>query len=152
MLELEGPYCSTVRRRVRPKQSGPPKPGYPASAVCRLREVLCAGEKAQMVQNSGIGRTYHASQHPMLREPSVPIPKFLCTFCVGVECAAAEAVDGREDVIGGFCPAERLGRGISDFDISGDRGFQFGYGSMRAALDLLLGQEREEALDLIDPG
>jgi hypothetical protein len=52
----------------------------------------------------------------------------------------------------GFCPTERLGRGISDFDISGDRGFQFGYGSMCAALDLLLGQEREEALDLIDPG
>jgi hypothetical protein len=32
------------------------------------------------------------------------------------------------------------------------RGFQFGYGSMRAALDLLRGQEREEALDPIDPG
>src|SRR5580692_12358082 len=83
---------------------------------------------------------------------SVPIPKFLCTFCVCVECAAAEAFDGCEDVTGGFCPAERLGRGISDFDISGDRGFQVGYGSMRAALDLLFGQEREEALDLIDPG
>ena len=69
-----------------------------------------------------------------------------------VECAAAEAFDGCEDVTGGFCPAERLGRGISDFDISGDRGFHFGYGSMRAALDLLLGQEREEALDLIDSG
>src|SRR5580692_9923906 len=65
---------------------------------------------------------------------SVPIPKFLCTFYVCVECAAAEAFDGCEDVIGGFCPAERLGRGISDFDISGNRGFQFGYGSMRAAL------------------
>jgi hypothetical protein len=71
---------------------------------------------------------------------------------VCVECAAAEAFDGCEDVTGGFCPAERLGRGISDFDISGDRGFQVGYGSMRAALDLLFGQEREEALDLIDPG
>jgi transposase len=82
----------------------------------------------------------------------VPIPKFLCTFCVCVECAVAEAFDGCEDGIGGFCPTERLGRGISDFDISGDRGFQFDYGSMRAALDLLLGQEREEALDLIDPG
>ena len=86
------------------------------------------------------------------RAASVPIPKFLCTFCVCVECAVAEAFDGCEDVIGGFCPAERLGRGISDFDISGDRGFQVGYGSMRAALDLLFGQEREEALDLIDPG
>ena len=86
-------------------------------------------------------------------DPSVPIPKFPCTFCVCIECAAAaEAFDGCENVIGGFCPAEWLGRGISDFDISGDRGFQFDYGSMRATLDLLLGQEREEALDLIDPG
>ena len=51
-----------------------------------------------------------------------------------------------------FGPSERLGRGISDFDIGGDRGFQFGDGSMRAPLDLLFGQECEEALDLIDPG
>src|ERR1700684_3842768 len=83
---------------------------------------------------------------------SVPILKFLCTFCVGAECAAAEALDGCEDVIGRFGPAERLRRGISDFDISGDCGLQLGDGSMRAALDLLFGQEREEALDLIDPG
>jgi hypothetical protein len=48
---------------------------------------------------------------------SVPIPKFPCTFCVCVECAAAEAFDGCEDGVGGFCPAERLGRGISDFEI-----------------------------------
>ena len=50
-------------------------------------------------------------------DPSVPIPKFPCTFCVCIECAAAaEAFDGCEDGIGGFCPAERLGCGISDFD------------------------------------
>jgi hypothetical protein len=73
---------------------------------------------------------------------SVPILKFLCTFCLGVECAATEALDGCQDVIGGFCPAERLGRGISDFDIGGDRGLEFE----------LFGQEREKALDLIDPG
>src|ERR1700719_80239 len=73
---------------------------------------------------------------------SVPIPKFLCTFCVCVECAAAEAFDGCEDVIGGFCPAERLGRGISDFDIGGDRGFQFGYRSLGAGPDSLLGAKR----------
>jgi len=71
---------------------------------------------------------------------------------MGVECAAAEALDGCQDVIGGFCPAERLGRGISDFDIGRDRDLQLGDGSMRAAFDLLFGQEREEALDLIDPG
>src|ERR1700730_11965739 len=95
-----------------------------------------------------VGRKRHRAIH----FASVPIPKFLCTFCMCVECAAAEAFDGSEDGIGRFCPAERLGRGISDFDISGDRGFQLGDGSMRAALDLLLGQEREETLDLIDTG
>src|SRR5438477_359780 len=83
---------------------------------------------------------------------SVPILKFLCTCCVGVERAAAEALDGCQDVIGGFGPAERLGRSISAFDIGGDRALQFGDGSMRTALDLLFGQEREETLDLIDPG
>ena len=71
---------------------------------------------------------------------------------MGVESAAAEALDGCEDVIGGFGPAERLGRGTSDIDVGGERGFQLGDGSMRAALDLLFGQEREEALDLVDPG
>jgi hypothetical protein len=71
---------------------------------------------------------------------------------VGVECAVAEALDGCQDIIGGFGPAERLGRGISDVDIGGDRVFQFGDGSMRSAPDLLFGQECEEALDLIDPG
>src|SRR5580698_2782510 len=84
--------------------------------------------------------------------PSVPILKFLCTFYLSVECAATETTDGCQDIIGRFGPAERLGRGISDFDICGYRGLEFGDGAMRPALDLLVGQEREEALDLIDPG
>src|SRR5215831_3164486 len=83
---------------------------------------------------------------------SVPIPKFLCTFCLSIECAATEALDGRQDVISGFNPAEWLGLGISEFDIGRDRGLEFDDGSMRPALDLLFGQKREEALDLIDPG
>jgi hypothetical protein len=62
---------------------------------------------------------------------------------VGGERAAAEG----QDVICGFGPSERLGRGISAFDVGGDRVLQLGDGSMRAALDLLFGQEREEALD-----
>jgi hypothetical protein len=37
-------------------------------------------------------------------------------------------------------------------DIGRDRGLEFDDGSMRPALDLLFGQKREEALDLIDPG
>ena len=83
---------------------------------------------------------------------SVPIPKFLCTFCLSIECAATEALDGRQDVISGFNPAEWLGLGISEFDIGRDRGLEFDDGSMRPALDLLFGQKREGALDLIDPG
>ena len=70
---------------------------------------------------------------------------------MGVERATAEALDGCQDVIGGFGPAERLGLGISNFDVGGDRGLEFCDGPMRAALDLLFGQEREIALDLIDP-
>ena len=69
-----------------------------------------------------------------------------------VEGAAAEAVDGGEDVVGGLGPAERLGIGVSGVDVGVDGGFQGLGGSMGAALDLLFGQEREEALDLIDPG
>ena len=83
---------------------------------------------------------------------SVPILKFLCTFDVGVECAAAKAIDRCEDVIGRFGPVERRGLCVSDFDLGCDRGLQFSDGSMRATLDLLFRQEREEALDLIDPG
>jgi hypothetical protein len=49
-------------------------------------------------------------------------------------------------------PAERLGRSISDFDIGGDGGLELGDRPMRTAFDLLFVQEREEALDLIDPG
>jgi hypothetical protein len=51
-----------------------------------------------------------------------------------------------------FVQRNGLGAAFLILRLSGDRGFLFGYGSMRAALDLLLGQEREEALDLIDPG
>src|SRR5580693_267153 len=98
----------------------------------------------------------HDVERPAFRrriiQASVPILKFLCTFYLSVECAATETTDGCQDIIGRFGPAERLGRGISDFDICGYRGLEFGDGAMRPALDLLVGQEREEALDLIDPG
>jgi hypothetical protein len=63
---------------------------------------------------------------------------------LSVECAATEALDGCQDVIGGFGPAERLGRGISDFDIGGDRGLKFGDGSMHPTLDLLFGKSAKK--------
>ena len=42
------------------------------------------------------------------RGPSVPIQKFLSSSSVDVEGAAAEALDGRQDVVGRLGPAERL--------------------------------------------
>ena len=45
----------------------------------------------------------------MSLDPSVPIFEFRCTFFLSVECAATEALDGSEDVIGGIGPSERLG-------------------------------------------
>jgi hypothetical protein len=51
--------------------------------------------------------------------------------------AAAETLDGRQDVVGGLGPTEGL--------------LQFLGGPVGAALDLLFAQECEEALDLVDP-
>ena len=84
-----------------------------------------------------------------LADASVPILKFLCTFCLSVECAVTEALDGCQDVIGGFGPAERLGRGISGFDIGGDRGLEFDDGSMRPALTRASNSKRSFSLRTI---
>ena len=67
------------------------------------------------------------------------------------ECPLAEALDGSQDVVGGFGPSERMGIAVVGFDIALDGGFELGGRSVGAALDLLLGQEGEEALDLVDP-
>src|SRR6266567_1211613 len=82
---------------------------------------------------------------------SVPILKFLFNFCVDRECAAAEAFDGGQDIVGCLGPAERFGVGVAGLDIGIDRRFQVGGRAMGATLDLLLGQQREEPLDLVDP-
>jgi hypothetical protein len=70
-------------------------------------------------------------------------------FCRGI--APAEALDGSEDVIGGLGPSERLRIGIVSFDERGDVGPQGGNAAIDATSDLLVGEEREEALDLIEP-
>src|SRR6266576_7049117 len=113
---------------------------------CNVRPVAIASTSVTII----IGTCSARSGKHWRQFASVPILKFLCTFCLSVECAVTEALDGCQDVIGGFGPAERLGRSISAFDIGGDRALQFGDGSMRTALVLLFGQEREETLDLID--
>ena len=83
--------------------------------------------------------------------PSVLIQKFLFNLIVGVERSSAEAVDGGEDIVGGLGPAERSGLSVVGVDVLLDGGFELGRQSVGAALDLLFGQESEEALDLVDP-
>src|SRR6516162_11336138 len=82
---------------------------------------------------------------------SVPIPKFLFNFCVDCESSAAEALDRSQDVVGGFGPLERSGVRIASVDEGVDGRLQLCDRLMRSSLDLLLGEEREEPLDLIDP-
>ena len=93
--------------------------------------------------------TWNASESTAV--PSVLIQKFLFNFIVDVECSPAEAVDGGEDIVGGLGPAERSGIAVAGVDVLLDGGFEFGRRSVGAALDLLFGQESEEALDLVDP-
>ena len=69
-----------------------------------------------------------------------------------LESAEAEAVDGGKDVVGGFGPAKGLWLGVVGVDVGVDVGFEGLGRSMDAAADLLLGEQREEALDLVDPG
>lgn len=70
-------------------------------------------------------------------------------FCWGI--VTAEALDGSKDVIGGFGPSERFGIGVVSFDERGDVRPEGGYAAIDAAPDLLIGEEREEALDLVEP-
>ena len=65
--------------------------------------------------------------------------------------APAEALDRSQDVVGGFSPLERSGVRIASVDKGVDGRLQFCDRLMRSSLDLLLGEEREEPLDLIDP-
>ena len=65
--------------------------------------------------------------------------------------AVAKPFDGGQDVVGGFGPAKGLGVGIAGVDVGGDSGLQRGGRAVGAALDLLVGEQREEALDLVDP-
>ena len=56
-----------------------------------------------------------------------------------------------KDVIGGFGPSERFGIGVVSFDEQGDVRSEGGYAAIDAAPDLLIREEREEALDLVEP-
>jgi hypothetical protein len=69
-----------------------------------------------------------------------------------VESLETEALNGGENVVGGFGPAEGLGIGVDGVEVGLDRDFQFRRRAVDAAADLLFGDGGEEALDLIDPG
>src|SRR6516164_278355 len=92
-----------------------------------------------------------SGKHSAALSASVPIPKFLFNFCVDCESSAAEALDRSQDVVGGFGPLERSGVRIASVDEGVDGRLQLCDRLMRSSLDLLLGEEREEPLDLIDP-
>ena len=81
---------------------------------------------------------------------SVLIPKFLFNFGLNVEGSLAESFDGSQDVVGGLGPLEGFRVGVAGGDVVVDGGFELGRRAMGAALDPLLGQQREEALDLVD--
>ena len=60
--------------------------------------------------------------------------------------------DRLEDGISALGPDERLGIGIVGLNESGDVGLEVLDTAMDAALDLLVGEPREPAFDLIEPG
>ena len=68
------------------------------------------------------------------------------------DCSEAEALDGAEDVIGGFGPFEGFGVLVCRVDVVEDGALQLLGGAMDAAPDLLVGQQPEPALDLVEPG
>ena len=70
----------------------------------------------------------------------------------GIEGTQTEAFDGGEDVVGGLDPAERSRVGVDGVDVAPDGVFEFLGRAMDPAPELLFGQEREEALDLVEPG
>lgn len=60
-------------------------------------------------------------------------------------------MDGGEDIVCGFGPAERLWIDVVGVDEGADVALERLGRAMDPAPDLLVGQEREKALDLIDP-
>src|SRR6185312_797919 len=84
--------------------------------------------------------------------PSPPRRSPGCANLGEVERFETEGLDGGENVVGGFGPAEALGVGVDGVEVGEDRGFQFRGRAVDVATDLLFGDVGEEALDLIDPG
>lgn len=75
------------------------------------------------------------------------------TLRLGFELSVvhAEALDRCKDVIGGFCPPERLWIGVVLIDEGGDGRLQGDDATVNATSDLAFGQQSKEALHLINP-
>ncbi len=66
--------------------------------------------------------------------------------------SGAETFDGGGYIIGGLGPTEGLGSFVMCFNEGEDVVFQCGCGAVNASSDAVIGDEGEEARDLIDPG
>ena len=64
----------------------------------------------------------------------------------------AEALDGSEGGVGGLGLAEGRGVGVVCVDEGTNVGLELAGGAVGATPDLLVGEDDEEALDLVDPG
>jgi len=70
----------------------------------------------------------------------------------GVQGAPTKSRDVIKDLVGRLRPPERLRVLIVEREVVEDGRLELGGAAMRPRSDLLLGQEREEALDEVDPG
>ena len=121
-----------------------PLPGlHERYVAARWRQTL--GSTMHCVAGDGVGILAGAVL------ASVPNQKFLSTMGLDGDRAVTKPFDGGQDVVGGFGPAKRLGVGVAGIDVGRDRGLQRGSRAVSAALDLLVGEQCEEALDLVDP-
>ena len=117
-----------------------------------INSVIAAGASKQEIA-VGLGIAGF-SEDKEAERVAAALPDFARIVVVNDAVAACVGANGLGD--GGLVIAGTGSAGIARVGatttIIGGRGFQLGDGSMRAALDLLFGQEREEAFDLIDPG
>ena len=84
---------------------------------------------------------------------SLPNLKFVSNLFAHAEFVRLEAEppDGCKDLVGGLDPLVGLGLFVVRVDKGQDVGVEFGHRAMDASLQLLPGQFREPALDLVEP-
>ena len=123
----------------------------------RSRTVLTSGELAP-VANGGTHSVFaQAFLTALQMSEQILVSRFRSSHDFRLlfsdfDCSEAEALDGAEDVIGGFGPFEGFGVLVCRVDVVEDGALQLLGGAMDAAPDLLVGQQPEPALDLVQPG